>query len=196
MSPLWIFLVVFLEPMVMADGNVDKKCNDEIKTMLAQLLTDVGNLKKDVDCVKIKQSLDLTTLENEKTYHMYKKKRSWDEAKAYCKSKMMELASPKTLQEIRLLKKSVNNEYISGEKYWLSATDAGRHPGNFTWYDGEVLPGDSPLWDTEYGEPNDFGNGKASCVAMGSYTLDNPKLCDVNCFSEAYVVCESTSDCQ
>ncbi|XP_065336265.1 lectin-like [Cloeon dipterum] len=195
MSPLWIFLVVFLAPVVMADGNVEENIK-EMKTMLAQLLTDVGKLKKDVDCVKIKQRLALTTLENEKTYHMYAKKRSWDEAKAYCKSKMMELATPKTSEELRLLKESVESRYAPGEKYWLSATDAGRHPGNFTWYDGEVLPRDSQLWDTQYGEPNDFGKGKASCVALSSYSLDNYNLYDVNCLSKAYVFCESTSECQ
>ncbi|CAB3379214.1 Hypothetical predicted protein [Cloeon dipterum] len=195
MSPLWIFLVVFLAPVVMADGNVEENIK-EMKTMLAQLLTDVGNLKKDVDCVKIKQSLDVTKLENEKTYHMYNKTRSWDEAKAYCKSKMMELASPKTLQEVRLLKESVQSRYASDEKYWLSATDAGRQPGNFTWYDGEVFPSDSQLWDKQYGEPNNFGIGKASCVTLSSYLTDNYKLRDVDCLSKAYVFCESTSECQ
>ncbi|XP_065336355.1 C-type lectin domain family 4 member F-like isoform X1 [Cloeon dipterum] len=195
MSPLWIFLVVFLAPMVMAGGNVDEKF-DEIKTMFTTLLTEVGILKKDIDCLKIRQSNQaLTTLENGKTYHMYKKEVTWDEANTYCKSKMMALASPKTLDDLRLLQQSTQRQFAPGQ-YWLSATDAGREPGNFAWHDGEILPRESQLWDKQFMRPNKlFGNGKKTCVALGSPGLKDDRLYDFHCLYKAYAVCELASEC-
>ncbi|XP_065336357.1 lectin-like isoform X2 [Cloeon dipterum] len=191
---LWVFVVFSLAQMVRVDGQSGENCK-ETNTMLTTLLTEFGKLRKDIDCLKIQRNLPLATLENEKSYHFSRILRSWDEANIFCKSKMMALASPKTSNEIRTLRKAID-QFAPGEQWWVSATDVGNEPGNFTWLDGEILSGESALWDKREQEPNNFGDGKKACVVLHSHLSEKFYwLWDLNCETQAFSICESTSEC-
>jgi len=68
--------------------------------------------------------------------------------------------------------------------YWVSAAVVGQLPGHFVWSDGRQV--DEAFWDN--GEPNDFPNGKETCVL---FHPPNGKLHDHPCsVIHYYVVCE------
>jgi hypothetical protein len=70
---------------------------------------------------------------------------------------------------------------ISGNYYWVGASDVGQQPGQFRWTDGTKV--DDAWWAS--GQPNDHGQGKETCVYLG-----HAKLADDPCSTSTYFVCE------
>jgi len=69
--------------------------------------------------------------------------------------------------------------------YWVSASDIGHEPGQFFWPGGRKV--DSDMWDRNtIHQPNDFGEGKETCVKLGRYS----KLIDDPCSGADFFICE------
>jgi len=89
---------------------------------------------------------------------------------------------------IRISKKifgPITCNYIADHHYWVSASDIGHEPGQFFWPGGRKV--DSDMWDRNtIHQPNDFGEGKETCVNLGRYS----KLIDDPCSGADFFICE------
>jgi hypothetical protein len=65
----------------------------------------------------------------------------------------------------------------------LSASDIDKTPGQFYWVDGSHV--DNAMWYKE--EPNDFGEGKQTCVFLHTAIT---KLVDEKCDNLLHILCE------
>ncbi|CAB3379978.1 Hypothetical predicted protein [Cloeon dipterum] len=129
--------------------------------------------------------LMLTVLENGKTYHFSNIARDWSDAKEFCESHEMHLASIRTEQDLQVLGATARGMDLD-RNLWLSASDVGRALGDFQWHDGQVLPRESELWEKVAQGPNSF----SSCVALPVKGISF-KLSGHNCKDKKYVLCES-----
>jgi hypothetical protein len=75
-----------------------------------------------------------------------------------------------------------------GVTFWLSASDAGRAPGEFHWWDG--TPVSKQLWAS--GNPNAFVQGQETCVVLD---MKDGRLRDWNCAKISYrLLCEAPQE--
>ncbi|XP_059477495.1 C-type lectin domain family 4 member F-like isoform X2 [Neocloeon triangulifer] len=133
---------------------------------------------------------DLKILTNDKRYFIRTKATSWAEAKVFCESRGMWMASAKNKADLAALLQETD-QFENFDRWWLSASDIGQRPGEFRWIDGSPI--DKNLWDKQSGEPDDHGEDKQTCVLIISG--ENKRLYDDPCTLEHNIICELPAEC-
>ncbi|CAB3385499.1 Hypothetical predicted protein [Cloeon dipterum] len=164
----------------------------------AEVLAEVRSLKsalKELLCNP--NGLRMHTLDNGETYFFSTTHvgsvLNWYGAMQFCKSNKMDLASPKTKEELTLLVRK--SKEIDAEATWhLSATDAGRERGDFRWADGEVLPLNSSLWLAPHANFRNFLWEEKLCVYIDPEQAEKLQL--HNCVVKSHIICQLPAKCK
>ncbi|CAB3388012.1 Hypothetical predicted protein [Cloeon dipterum] len=163
-----------------------KERGDEIESLLRQTTESLKKMENKLlsECSKSGR-LNITTIATGR-YYFSTVEVSWFRAKDFCERFGMQLATIETDEERRALHvvAPIKNDY-----YWLSGSDIGNLPGHFNWVSEEQV--EDTWWAN--GQPNDFGEGKQTCVELFT---NNGLLIDYKCSDDDYFICELNPECE
>ncbi|XP_065337059.1 uncharacterized protein LOC135937759 [Cloeon dipterum] len=187
MSLVWVLGLLLFSSTVAAENSFT-----EILSEVRSLKSALNELSRKLLCNP--NGLPMHTLNNGETYFFSTThigaELSWYRAKQFCKTNKMDLASPKTQEEINLLVRK--GKEIDEEVTWhLSATDVGREHGDFRWADGDVLHLNSSLWQSR---PGSFQRGEQLCAYVNPEQTDKLKV--HNCIIRANIICQLPAKCK
>ncbi|KAK3765306.1 hypothetical protein RRG08_027312 [Elysia crispata] len=126
----------------------------------------------------------LTSLTSRSCILPYKKFKSWDEARVWCKADAGDLLIKVDKEKLNLLYEN----HIRGA-FWIGLNDK-RQEGKFIWLDDKQTI-TNITWDRY--EPNNNDNG--DCVFMSIHASYHKTMADDPCDKKYYFICEMFPDC-